>query len=180
MAYSKSVALVQRLGEFDILVCSYLNRTSRIRFIRSLFSTASRLGDGIFWYVLIALIAAVNPGPGYYHALQMLLTGITGVLVYKILKSRTVRPRPFTRRNDIEMSVAPLDQYSFPSGHTLHAVSFSLIACAHYPTLSIPLAIFAILVALSRMILGLHYPTDVLAGAMIGAMLATISLGLYT
>jgi undecaprenyl-diphosphatase len=54
-----------------------------------------------------------------------------------------------------------------------------MIACAHYPPLYYPLGVFAILVALSRMILGLHYPTDVLAGALMGTVLAKLSLGLY-
>ncbi len=179
MASDKSATLIHRLGEIDILVCTHLNRTSRIRAVRALFSAISRLGDGIFWYGLIALIAALNPGPGYLHALQMLLTGFAGLALYKLLKSRTVRPRPFTRHDDIDLVAAPLDQYSFPSGHTLHAFSFSLVACAHYPWLAVPLGAFAMLVALSRMVLGLHYPTDVLAGAAIGTLLATISLSLF-
>ncbi len=178
MTAEKTATLVHRLGEIDILVCRHLNRTSRVRFIRAFFSAISRLGDGIFWYGLILLIIVLNPGPGFLHAAQMLVTGVAGILVYKLLKSRTVRPRPFTRRDDIELGTAPLDQYSFPSGHTLHAFSFGLIACAHYPWLYVPLGIFVVLVALSRMVLGLHYPTDVLAGATIGALLATISLSL--
>jgi undecaprenyl-diphosphatase len=179
MASDRSATLVHRLGEIDVLVCRHLNRTSRIRFIRAFFSAISRLGDGVFWYTLIALIAVLNPGPGYVHAVQMLLTAAAGLLIYKLLKSRTVRPRPFTRNVGIEIGAAPLDQYSFPSGHTLHAFSFGLIACAHYPWLYAPLGIFVVLVALSRIILGLHYPTDVLAGAVLGTLLATISLSLF-
>ena len=72
----------------------------------------------------------------------------------------------------------PLDRYSFPSGHTLHAVSFTTIALAHFPELAIVLVPFALLVAVSRVVLGLHYPTDVAAGAVLGATLATIGLAL--
>ncbi len=179
MVTDKPATLVHRLGEIDVRVCRHLNRTSRVRLVRTVFSAISRLGDGIFWYALIALIVVLDPGPGYGHAVQMLLTGATGLLIYKLLKSRTVRPRPFTRNDDIVIGTAPLDQYSFPSGHTLHAFSFGLIACAHYPWLYAPLGIFVVLVALSRMILGLHYPTDVLAGAVLGTLLATISLSLF-
>ena len=66
-------------------------------------------------------------------------------------------------------SVEPLDLFSFPSGHTLHAVAFSIIACAFYPAFSVVLVPFTVLVAGSRIILGLHYPSDVIAGAAVYA-----------
>lgn len=179
MPFDKSATLVHRLGEIDILVSRHLNRTSKVRFIRTYFSAISRLGDGVFWYGLMLLIVVLDQDSGIPHAVQMLLTGLVGLLIYKLLKSRTVRPRPFVRSDDIELGTAPLDQYSFPSGHTLHAFSFGLLACAHYPWLYVPLGIFVVQVALSRMILGLHYPTDVLAGALIGTLLATTSLSLF-
>jgi undecaprenyl-diphosphatase len=61
-----------------------------------------------------------------------------------------------------------LDRFSFPSGHTMHAVAFSLIAATTFPELAWPLWSFTVLVALSRPMLGLHYPSDVLAGALLG------------
>ena len=78
----------------------------------------------------------------------------------------------------IVCGMPPLDRYSFPSGHTLHAVSFTIMI-AHFEPLLLPVAIpFAILVAASRVILGLHYPSDVIVGALIGASLASASIGL--
>ena len=86
-------------------------------------------------------------------------------------------PPPLRARHDrILPRVAPLDEYSFPSGHTLHAVSFTLIAVHYYPKLAWLLLPFAVLVALSRVVLGLHYPSDVLAGALLGAGLALLAL----
>lgn len=76
----------------------------------------------------------------------------------------------------ITCNARPLDQFSFPSGHTLHAVAFTTITIAYFPQLAFLLIPFAFLVALSRMVLGLHYPSDVLAGAAIGAAIAGISL----
>ena len=73
------------------------------------------------------------------------------------------------------MHVKPLDEFSFPSGHTFHALSFTIIACSYIPELCWVLIPFAILVALSRIILGLHYPSDVLAGAILGTLMADLS-----
>ena len=72
--------------------------------------------------------------------------------------------------------VAPLDEFSFPSGHTLHAVAFTIVAIAHYPVLAWLLVPFAASVAASRVVLGLHYPSDVLAATAIGTGLASVSL----
>jgi undecaprenyl-diphosphatase len=73
----------------------------------------------------------------------------------------------------------PLDRYSFPSGHTLHAVTFTAIAIHHVPMLAVPLVPFALLIGASRVVLGLHYPTDVLAGATLGAGIAASTLMLW-
>lgn len=177
MASTRTMAIVNRLFQIDTAICYQINRISRVHLLRDFFTVISRLGNGVFWYTLIALIAVLDPGQGYLAAGHMLLTGLAGVVIYKLLKSKTVRPRPFTRHAGIQLCTAPLDQYSFPSGHTLHAFSFTLVACAYYPFLFGPLALFTALVALSRMILGLHYPTDVAAGVAIGLLLGGISVG---
>jgi undecaprenyl-diphosphatase len=106
----------------------------------------------------------------------MLLAGGSGTLVYKLLKQRTLRPRPFQVIQAISLGTAPLDKFSFPSGHTLHAVTFTLVALHYYPALAWLLIPFTLLVAASRLVLGLHYPSDVLAGAALGAAIAEISL----
>lgn len=77
---------------------------------------------------------------------------------------------------DIVASGKALDRFSFPSGHTLHAVAFSCVALAYYPALAPLLLPFTGLVAMSRPVLGLHYPSDVLAGALIGLLIAGASL----
>jgi undecaprenyl-diphosphatase len=111
-------------------------------------------------------------------AIVMALTGALGVLVYALLKRVFVRERPFITHAAIDRGAAPLDRYSFPSGHTLHAVSFTWQACAHFPELAWVLVPLAALIAGSRVVLGLHYPSDVLAGAAIGAALAELGTSL--
>ena len=108
----------------------------------------------------------------------MAATGLAGHLIYSRLKASLVRERPFIRHAGINLEMPPLDRYSFPSGHTLHAVCFSWQAVAHFPALGWLLLPVAALIALSRVVLGLHYPTDVIAGATLGALLAAGGLAL--
>jgi undecaprenyl-diphosphatase len=108
----------------------------------------------------------------------MALIGVIGVALYKLLKRTLVRERPFITHSGISLHGAPLDRYSFPSGHTLHAVAFTWQAVVHFPELAWVLVPFTSLVAASRVVLGLHYPTDVLIGAAIGGLLAQVGLAL--
>jgi undecaprenyl-diphosphatase len=96
--------------------------------------------------------------------------------LYKWLKGKTLRPRPYEVHQDIWLTGRPLDRFSFPSGHTLHAVAFSSIAVFYYPALFLLVVPFAAMVALSRVVLGLHYPSDVLMGALIGFSVSGLSL----
>jgi undecaprenyl-diphosphatase len=165
--------------EAERSTCMLLNCGARARAIRGFFAAVSRLGNGVFWYVLMALLAATQGPPGRVAALQMALSGLVGLGIYKALKSRLVRERPFVSHAGIACGAPPLDRYSFPSGHTLHAVLFTSIALAWFPHLAVVLVPFAVLVAASRVVLGLHYPTDVVVGALIGWALARASLWLY-
>ena len=168
-----SSKLVQRWHGVDLRLVERTNRLSLCRGIRPFFSIISRIGDGVFWYVLIFLLPLIFGSKAIITSLQMIAAGIVGLLVYKWIKQLTERARPFTVSSNICLGTAPLDKYSFPSGHTLHAVSFSLIAIHYYPVLAWLLVPLTFLIALSRVVLGLHYPTDVLAGATIGTALAT-------
>jgi undecaprenyl-diphosphatase len=159
-------------------LCRYLNSSSGFVAIRTLFRAVSWLGDGWIWYALIAALPVIYGAEGWIAAAQMALTGAFGVAVYKIVKRHAVRERPFITHAAISCAAAPLDRYSFPSGHTLHAVSFTMLMASHFPEWSGPLVAFTGLVALSRVVLGLHYPTDVAAGALLGGGIAFMSLRL--
>lgn len=166
------------MQDCDAGVCRQFNRAMHWPGVRRFFALISRLGDGVFWYTLMIGVAVADGVEGMQAAAHMAVVGALGLALYKWLKGTFVRPRPYMVVQHIRVGTPPLDVYSFPSGHTLHAVGFTLVALAYYPSLAWILLPFASLVALSRIILGLHYPTDVMAGAAIGAALAFVSLPL--
>ena len=164
------------LLRIDADLCAFCNRRSRNFTLRHLFRMASRLGDGVFWYVLMATLLLRYQVSALPAVLHMLAVGLVGTILYKLIKHKTLRPRPFNVYPAIICVGKTLDQFSFPSGHTMHAVAFSIVAVFYFPALFWLVTPFAILVALSRPILGLHYPSDVLAGAALGAAIAITSL----
>ncbi|MBO9663491.1 phosphatase PAP2 family protein [Dokdonella sp.] len=163
------------IGSGERRLCLAMNRWGARRALTRLFCAISRLGDGVFWYWLMALLAAFGGLRGLHAAIHMAIVGLVAATLYRVLKRWTRRPRPFRSHADITPYVAPLDEFSFPSGHTLHAVSFTLIAIAYVPLLAPLLIGFTVLVAMSRVVLGMHYPSDVLAATLIGVALAQVS-----
>lgn len=167
-----------RIYQLDSALCIRVNKTSQYLLVRYWFRLVSRLGDGVFWYTLMLGILATQGKAGVTPALHMVLVGLFSTLLYKWIKGKTLRPRPYEVHQDIWLTGHPLDKFSFPSGHTLHAVGFTIIALHYYPGLAWVLIPFSMMVAASRVVLGLHYPSDVLAGALIGAGIAFISLSM--
>jgi len=168
---SWAASVFRRADAAEYKLCLRLNRGCNVPSLRTLFAIVSRAGDGVFWYTLMLFMPVAYGSAGLYPALRMAGVGIVGLLLYKYLKARLVRERPFITLHGVVAGTKALDRYSFPSGHTLHAVSFTVLACYSFPHLAWLCVPFASLVAASRVVLGLHYPTDVLAGAAIGATL---------
>ena len=164
------------LPAVEMPLCRALNRWGARSVVLGLFMGVSRLGNGVFWYALMLALPLADGWQGAAVSAQLAGTGLVSLAIYRLLKRWTRRPRPYASHRGIIARIPPLDQFSFPSGHTLHAVAFTAIACASYPPLAWILVPFSILIALSRIVLGLHYPSDVAAAIVIGALLAAGSM----
>jgi undecaprenyl-diphosphatase len=167
-----------RMNHFDSVLCIKVSHASQYPIVRDWFRLMSRLGDGVFWYTMLIGVVLVQGKPAYLPAFHIVVTGLLGTLVYKWLKGKTLRPRPYQVLQDVWLTGKPLDYFSFPSGHTLHAAIFTFMTLAYYPSLALLVIPFSIMVAMSRVVLGLHYPSDVLAGAVIGFVMSVISISI--
>lgn len=172
--------LLHRLNRREIPICLFFNKINQKKLTSLFFSTISRLGDGIFWYAIMLSLPLIYGESGIYSAAHMSIVGLIALFIYKWMKTSTQRVRPYHFNKNICQNVAALDQFSFPSGHTMHAVSFSIILLSYYPEWAVLVLPFTLLVALSRLVLGLHYPSDVLIGIAIGATLSIGSLFIMT
>jgi undecaprenyl-diphosphatase len=166
------------LDQAELAACRSFNLAVRSAGLLKLFKVASRVGDGVLWYTLVLLLAVIYGAEGRWIALQCAVAGFSGLAIYRALKNVLVRERPYITHAAIVCAGRPLDRFSFPSGHTLHAVSFTVVICSSLPQLAWVLVPMALLIAGSRVVLGLHYPSDVVAGGLIGALLAQLTLAL--
>jgi undecaprenyl-diphosphatase len=159
-------------------VALWMHGASTREWVVRLLDTVSRVGDGWLWYAIIVCLPIAYGAVGTSASVRMIGVGIVNLVLYKIIKRWIARPRPYRTCPGIRACARSLDEFSFPSGHTLHSVAFSLILTVYYPMFALFVWPFTILVAVSRIILGLHYPSDVLVGAAIGAVTAAVSFNL--
>jgi undecaprenyl-diphosphatase len=149
------------------------------RWFRILMIVATRGGDGWFWYALAAILLFYG-GPHRFAAVGSgLAAAFVGILLFRALKHSSRRKRPCEIEPHCWASILPPDKYSFPSGHSITAFGIAVSIGLFYPQLQGCLIAIAFLIAASRIILGMHFLSDVLAGSAIGAALGVASFYLF-
>jgi undecaprenyl-diphosphatase len=166
-------------AERDRALTQLIHRASASPALVRLLAAASRLSDGLVWYATALALPWLGGATGTACALRMVMLGVLDLCVYKIMKRHFARPRPYVDCPGVRACTKALDEHSFPSGHTLHAVGFGTMLTVYYPGLGWLVWPFVALVAASRVVLGLHYPSDVVVGALIGWFMATSVLVLF-
>lgn len=146
------------------------------RWFRVWMLVATRLGDGWLWLLAGAVLAARGDNDSHRVLVAAAVTAGLANIVVVLLKGRVRRPRPCDFAKPRHFDVAPLicvpsDRYSFPSGHSLNAFALALVLALGFPPIAVPVFLVAASVAASRVVLGLHFPSDVLAGSAMGALI---------
>jgi undecaprenyl-diphosphatase len=155
-----------------------VNRWPAPRWIRVWMLCATRGGDGWLWYGMGLVILLFGGDQRFLAVGAAALAAAAGVTIFLNIKKATGRKRPSTFEPHCWATLLPPDQFSFPSGHTITAFAVSVSLSMFYPDLAIGLLFCALSVALSRILLGMHFLSDVVAGAVIGAALAEGSVHL--
>lgn len=145
------------------------------RWFRILMILATRLGDGWLWYGL-GVILLFYGGPQRFEAIGAAgSAAVAGIFLFRGLKKTSRRQRPYEVEPHCWSSILPPDKFSFPSGHSITAFAVALSVGLFYPDLQGVLLTVAFLIASSRIILGMHFLSDVLAGSAIGVTLGVVS-----
>jgi len=153
-----------------------INRWPAPRWIRVWMLAATRGGDGWLWYAMGLIILLIGGGERFRAVGAAAMAVGLGITLFLQVKKAAKRRRPSVFEPHSWSKLLPPDQFSFPSGHTITAFSVAVSLSLFYPTLAAGLFFCAISVAASRILLGMHFLSDVLAGAAIGTSLAYTSV----
>lgn len=160
------------IAERDYSLMRRVHRWPAPRWIRFWMIASTRAGDGWLWYALAVVFLAFGGRNRFAAVGAATLAAAAGILVFQVLKRVTGRQRPCAIEPHCWATLLPPDHFSFPSGHTITAFAIALAVTAFYPSLAAAMLFCAVSIALSRIVLGMHFLSDVVAGALIGSALA--------
>lgn len=168
-SYIVSFSQGGRLGKFvqldeqGVIWCNSRRRPAMDMVMRG----ASFLGDGPLWIILVLVLFTLG---GEFGVVAWQLAGslLLNVVLYTALKRAASRPRPFDTLPAVSRGARIPDDFSFPSGHTAAAVVVTVVLGSASPFLMGTLGGLVFLIGMSRVYLGMHYPSDVVAGGVLG------------
>jgi undecaprenyl-diphosphatase len=167
--------MLSYVADSDFRLADRLFDWAAPRWFRLWMLWASRLGDGWLWLLAGLALAAGGTEGHRVLAAAAVAAGLANIVLV-LVKGRVRRPRPCERPRARPTEVKPLlcfasDCYSFPSGHSLNAFAIGSVISLAFPLLAVPVLLVAASVAASRVVLGLHFLSDVLAGSALGALI---------
>lgn len=155
---------------FECILFQKVNRHFDKKVLNLFFRNITRLGGAIFTITAAALLLFLSSGSFRLVAISSALSLALSHLPVQMVKKLFPRKRPYLTLEETKYPINPLKDHSFPSGHTTAAFSLMIPYMLYAPILSFVLLPIGLSVGLSRIYLGLHYPSDVLAGGLLGTL----------
>lgn len=146
------------------------------KLLPKLFLLISKSADGYLYLVVSAVLYNFDGEHGMLFFYVALVAYTIEIPLYIILKNTIRRPRPCETIFKLDTFIVPADKFSLPSGHTAAAFLMATIIAYFYPTTALFVYSWAILVGISRIVLRVHYPSDVGIGAILGVAIAISSI----
>ena len=165
---------MEQLSLFELKILDFIQENFQCRILDVFFSTVTKLADsGIFWILLavIFLFFKKTRKTGLMMGVALLCGLVVGNLTLKPLIGRI---RPYDLNPDVTLLIGKLHDFSFPSGHTLSSFEGATVLMIRDKRFGIPAMVLAAIIALSRLYLYVHYPTDILGGIIVGVICALL------
>lgn len=165
--------LLNVIHSFDLWTFDWCLKRKRRQLFVEVSRYISKSADG-YLYAIAALFFALM---SEWSIVKLMAVGfLLERSIYFLLKNKLKRNRPQQAIPNFQSIIQPSDEFSFPSGHTSVAFLMMGIVSFFYPSLLIALLIWATWVGISRVILGVHFPTDSVAGAMLGFSISQLCI----
>lgn len=166
---------MQRIRRMDQTLFFWCNQRLNHWLLDRLFGWITHLGGALFTVICAVALASFTAGEFSRIGVQSLITLAVSHIVVVLIKRKVRRDRPFRKLEQVKVGKFPLNDYSFPSGHStaIFALVTPMMAAAS-PLIILVLVSLALLVAISRVYWGYHYPIDCVAGGMAGFLIALL------
>ncbi len=169
--------LLYSIHKYDVSMFTWLMNARLLILLRKSSRYLSKTGDGQLYPLVTVILFWVSGGIESQVLQVVFLAFAIERPVYFVSKNSFKRNRPEAALINFHSIIKPSDKFSFPSGHTSAAFMMATLVGHFIPSLLIPVYFWASLVGFSRVVLGVHFPTDTLVGAMMGVSIAFFSLG---
>lgn len=170
------MSIIQNVNHIDTVYLIKIFNLDGKRFFSKTLPWISHSANGYYYPLIPLFLLLNNPAKSISFLIAAVVAFSIELPSYKILKRCVKRNRPYEAQKGIKNRINPSDRFSLPSGHTAAAWVIAILLGLQVPFLIIPLFLWSFLVGVSRIYLGVHYPTDVLAGFTLGALSAALSI----
>lgn len=172
---------METLLQLDGNILLFIQEYIRMDMLTPIMKGITHLGDGGWFWIALG-VALLFPKKTRNIGFTVLLSLLIGALITNVtLKNAVARIRPYEVIEGLQILIAKPHDYSFPSGHTCASFAAAMVLYRKCPTLyGVGSLILAILIGCSRLYVGVHYPTDVICGALVGCFSAWAAVKLVS